>query len=128
MPNNSVPFPNNMAFREGGEVSAEQLNRIVTALSRRIVGDNKTIRVRVFPGNQIVIEGIGAKAVGGAAIIPEIPRVGALPAIPESGKGEVYWDSTLSPNTGDNQLWECYAGETKWTPCQRSTNKSGTPT
>lgn len=58
----------------------------------------------------------------------EVPRVGKLPAIPDTGKKEVRWDSSISPFTGDNQNWMCMAGDTKWTPLQRSTDNDGTPT
>ena len=61
MPNDSSAWPDKSTMREGGEMSATQLGRVIDGLSRRIVGDNKNVSVRSFPGNQLVIESIGTK-------------------------------------------------------------------
>ena len=113
-------------FREGQEISSHQLRAIVDMLASRITGDNKTIRVRSFPGGQLLIESTAklTKSGGGAYAVN---AVGSLPAIPDSGMLEVYWDSTLNPYTGDNQIWRTYAGMSLWYPTQKSTAKVGTP-
>jgi len=50
----------------------------------------------------------------------------ALPPIPSIGKSEVRWTSA-GGGTGDDQNWIANAGDTKWTPTQRFSNKSGVP-
>ena len=125
MPNEAGPWPLSTSMREGKPVSAEQLRRIIDSLTRRISGDGKTIRVRTFAGGQIIIEAIGRENTGGGSYA--IRSVGTLPAIPTNGMDEVYWDSTITPNTGDDQVWRVYAGQTKWTPTQKFTSKSGVP-
>lgn len=52
--------------------------------------------------------------------------VTALPAIPGTGVKEVYWTSS-GGGSGDNQVWRAHAGQSAWTPTQKTTTKSGTP-
>ena len=58
-----------------------------------------------------------------------IELVAALPAIPDEGTLEVRWGTAamIDYGTGDGQVWETGAGETKWYPRWMFTNKSGTP-
>jgi hypothetical protein len=52
--------------------------------------------------------------------------VNTLPAVPSVGSRRVFWRST-SGGTGDDQIWEAHAGQSRWYPSQKPTNKSGTP-
>lgn len=110
-------------WQEGKQVSAEQMRRIVEALTHRIVGDNVTIRVRSFPGGQIIIEGIrggDVNPIPPVATKVEVPAVTVLPAIPTTGMEEVYL-------IGDGQVWRAYVGQGRWTPTQYSTTRTGLP-
>lgn len=48
-----------------------------------------------------------------------------IPTVPSSYK-KVFWTSAGTGN-GDDQMWEVYTGQTKYTPCQYSTLLSGVP-
>lgn len=123
---NGPEFPGASKFQEGRAISATQMQRIVRALTRRITGDGRTIRVNTFPNGQITIAAIRTGSIGSGGRADNVPRVGALPALPIRGKQEVFWDSGLSPNTGDNQIWHSYAGQSRWYPTT-FTDKSGAP-
>lgn len=60
-------------FRQGGGLSAADLNRIVDGLARRIIGDGQSVQVRSFNG-QVVISAKQAPraAAGGAMVLAEI--------------------------------------------------------
>lgn len=60
------------------------------------------------------------------AIQAAVETVDSLPAIPASGMLEVFWAST-SPGDGDDQVWRAYAGQSAWTPTQKSSTLSGIP-
>lgn len=48
-----------------------------------------------------------------------------IPSTPGTYK-RVFWTSNGAGN-GDNQMWEVYAGQTKYTACQYTTLLSGVP-
>ena len=129
MPNEAGPWPLSTSMREGKPVSAEQLRRITDALTRRISGDGKTIRVRTFAGGQIIIEAIGRENANGGG--DGVRRVKTLPPIPTNGSDVVYWiDPTESDGagaTGDGQRWETSSANTRWYPMWKATDKSGVP-
>jgi hypothetical protein len=58
-----------------------------------------------------------------------VERVKKLPPLPSTGVKRVHWMSPTEATgaTGDGQLWVSSAGQTKYTPEQWSTNKSGVP-
>lgn len=142
MPNESNRWPDKKLIRENYSISASMINQIVAALSRRIVGDGKTVNVRTFPGGQLVIEsinGTAAKKTKNAEVVIDV--VARLPPIPEKGMREVFWvgpqtqakdpnkpDTALPINgNGDHQVWRAFAAQSHWTPTQRATNLVGTP-
>ena len=127
MPNESGAWPGRSAFKEGTEMSAGQLRRIIDGLASRIQGGGRTIKVNTFPGGQIQITALGKKGSGGVGGYTVAP-VGELPPIPTTGMREVYWDASIEPNTGDNQIWRCYAGQTLWYPTQKTSHRNGAPT
>lgn len=127
MPNESGPLPRMGAFGENKPLSADELRKIVAQLATRIIGDNKTIKVRAFPNGQICIEGMGGgpKGMGGY----QVPAVNNLPAIPSSGMREVYWNAPgdHEDGTGDGQIWRTYAGMSVWYATQKTTTLIGAP-
>lgn len=131
MANQSGPQPRIEKFAEGKPVSAEELKRAIDALTHRIVGDERTIQVRSFPGGQIIIGAVGGGHKSGVMATTTVKRVGKLPPIPATGMLDVFWYSGSpgadADGTGDNQVWRAYAGQTRWTPTQKGTNLSGLP-
>jgi len=92
--------------------------------------------IRCFPtgdggiciATDMVTAGQGRQSMGGGGGGggTGVEVVTALPAIPDEGYKMVFWTSA-DGGTGDNQLWEVYAGQTAWTPCQNYTTLSGVP-
>lgn len=113
-------------FRKGDIISHQTLNTLLEKMANLIRGGNG-ILVQRSGQNIVISQGSTQRSVGGGSISSSIRAVGALPAIPTSGADSVFWDSTISPNTGDDQIWDAYAGQSAWYPRQFLTTKSGTP-
>jgi len=113
-------------FKTGDILSHQTLNALLSKMMNMIRGSNGILVQRV--GNSMVIsQGNQITSKRAASTTTTIPAVGALPAIPTSGSLSVFWDSTIPPYTGDNQIWDAYAGQNVWYPRQFLTTKSGTP-
>jgi hypothetical protein len=63
---------------------------------------------------------------GMAGNMPNVPTVKELPPIPTYGHRAVFWTSE-DGGTGDNQVWDAYVGQARWTPRQNFTALDGTP-
>jgi len=74
-----------------------------------------------FSDNAIITAGAG---MGAAVSGLRIDIVEELPPIPDYGGRFVFWTSA-GAGTGDNQIWMAFAGQTRWTPSQYPTTKSG---
>jgi hypothetical protein len=68
-------------------------------------------------GNRLVIK---STATGGGGIGFSVDIVNAFPPIPASGYRKIFL-------TTDNQLWEAFAGQNRWTACQYATTLDGYP-
>jgi hypothetical protein len=94
------------------------------------------IMLRKIGTNQYSIEATADYVTAGRsrAAVRHCPHVGALPELDWDGDLvpfitiDVFWDSTMSPNTGDNQIWTAHKPQTKYYPQQFLTDKSSTPT
>jgi hypothetical protein len=120
--------------KRGHVIKADAINRAVnTAIDQVVslnpgvsrVGDNVLYRVSRGAGG-----GGGGGGSGGVDLTTgtfKIEEVNTLPPIPTKGWKRVYWRTPEQGGTGDGQMWEAYAGYTRWAPCNFLTDKQGIP-
>ena len=111
------------APRRGEPITAADMQKIVALILQTVKGGDGILVQRV--GQSVIIKQKTGSSIGSGGGF-SVATVLELPEIPDNVYRKVFWTSAGAGN-GDDQLWEVYAGQTAWTPCQKFTSLSGVP-